>query len=35
MGRHVERMANSALMLNPGYLEGMVNYVKNVGTKGS
>lgn len=34
MGRHVERMANSALMLNPGYLEGMEKYVKNVGGKG-
>ena len=32
--RHVERMANSALMLNPEYQERMVNYVKNIGSKG-
>ncbi|WIW90117.1 enoyl-CoA hydratase/isomerase family protein (plasmid) [Sphingobium sp. V4] len=31
MGRHVERMANSALMLNPAYLEGMERYLKGVG----
>ena len=34
MGRHVERMANSALMLNPEYLEGMERYLKGVGGKG-
>lgn len=33
MGRHVERMANSGLMLNPEYLERMEAYVKNVGGK--
>lgn len=33
MGRHVERMANSALMLNPAYLEGMASYLKGVGGK--
>lgn len=33
MGRHVERMANSALMLNPAYLEGMERYMKGVGSK--
>ncbi len=33
MGRHVERMANSALMLNPAYLEGMEKYLKGVGGK--
>ena len=32
--RHVERMANSALMLNPAYLEGMERYMKGVGGKG-
>ncbi len=31
MGRHVERMANSALMLNPDYLKGMEEYLKGVG----
>jgi len=30
-GRHVERMANSALMLNPDYQEGMRRHVENVG----
>ncbi len=34
MGRHVERMANSALMLNPDYLAGMEKYVKGIGSKG-
>jgi enoyl-CoA hydratase len=34
MGRHVERMANSALMLNPAYLETMERYVANLGKKG-
>jgi enoyl-CoA hydratase/carnithine racemase len=33
-GRHVERMANSALMLNPDYMEKMEAYVKNVGSSG-
>ncbi|PEQ11838.1 enoyl-CoA hydratase [Novosphingobium sp. PC22D] len=32
--RHVERMANSALMLNPDYIKGMEEYLKNVGGKG-
>lgn len=31
--RHVERMANSALMLNPDYLAGMERYMKGVGGK--
>ena len=29
----LERMANSALMLNPAYLEGMERYMKGVGSK--
>jgi enoyl-CoA hydratase/carnithine racemase len=33
MGRHVERMANSALMLNPAYLEGIERYIKKLGAK--
>lgn len=33
MGRHVERMANSALMLNPAYLENMERYMQGVGGK--
>ena len=33
MGRHVERMGNSALMLNPDYLAGMEKYLKGVGGK--
>ncbi|WP_439133734.1 enoyl-CoA hydratase/isomerase family protein [Pseudomaricurvus sp.] len=32
--RHVERMANSALMLNPDYLAMMEKYVSNIGSKG-
>jgi enoyl-CoA hydratase/carnithine racemase len=32
--RHVERMANSALMLNPGYQEGIRKYVENIGSGG-
>jgi enoyl-CoA hydratase len=32
-GRNVERMANSALMLNPAYLEGIEKYIKGVGKK--
>ncbi len=34
LGRHVERMANSALMLNPAYREGLAKYVKGIGGKG-
>jgi enoyl-CoA hydratase len=33
--RHVERMANSALMLNPAYLEGVERYIKDIGGKGA
>jgi enoyl-CoA hydratase len=32
--RNVERMANSALMLNPDYLAGMERYIKGIGGKG-
>ena len=32
--RHVERMANSGLMLNPDYLKGVEEYLKGVGGKG-
>lgn len=32
--RNIERMANSALMLNPAYLEGIERYIKGVGKKG-
>jgi enoyl-CoA hydratase len=32
--RHIERMANSALMLNPSCLKGMEEYLKGVGGKG-
>lgn len=32
--RHVERLANSVLMLDPAYLAGMEQYVKNIGRKG-
>jgi enoyl-CoA hydratase len=32
MARHVERMANSALMLNPAYLEGIERYIKKLGS---
>jgi enoyl-CoA hydratase/carnithine racemase len=32
--RHVERMANSALMLNPDYLARMEEYVGKLGSKG-
>lgn len=31
--RHVERMANSALMLNPAYQAGLAKYLKGVGGK--
>jgi enoyl-CoA hydratase len=34
MGRHVERMANSALMLNADYLATVEQYVKGIGGKG-
>ena len=34
MARHVERMANSALMLNPAYQEGMQKYVDGIGSGG-
>jgi len=34
MGRHVERMANSALMLNPDYLAGMEAYLGRLGSQG-
>lgn len=30
-GRHIERMANSGLMLNPDYLEGVARHVASVG----
>jgi len=33
MGRHVERMANSGLMLNPGYLKTMERYIADLGGK--
>jgi enoyl-CoA hydratase len=33
MGRHVERMANSALMLNPAYLATIEQYIKGIGGK--
>lgn len=33
MARHVERMANSALMLNPAYLETVERYIKGIGGK--
>jgi enoyl-CoA hydratase/carnithine racemase len=32
--RNVERMANSALMLNPDYLAGIERYIRNLGGKG-
>jgi hypothetical protein len=32
--RHVERMANSSLMLSPGYTETMKRYVENIGSGG-
>lgn len=31
--RNIERLANSALMLNPAYLEGIKRYVDGIGTK--
>jgi len=31
--RHVERMANRGLMLNPGYIKGIEEYLKGVGGK--
>jgi enoyl-CoA hydratase/carnithine racemase len=33
MARHVERLANSALMLNPAYLARIEEYVKSIGSK--
>ncbi len=33
--RHVERMANSTLMLNPDYLAGMEKYLAKLGGKGN
>jgi enoyl-CoA hydratase/carnithine racemase len=30
-GRHIERMANSALMLNPSYQEGLKSYIQKIG----
>ena len=33
MARHVERMANSALMLNPAYLENIERYISKLGGK--
>ncbi len=33
-GRHVERMGNSGLMLNPDYLAGLEQYLTGVGGKG-
>jgi enoyl-CoA hydratase len=32
--RNVERMANSALMLNPAYLAGIARYIEGIGGKG-
>lgn len=32
--RHVERMANSTLMLNPDYLAGIEKYIAAIGSKG-
>jgi enoyl-CoA hydratase/carnithine racemase len=32
--RHIERLANSALMLHPDYIEGMKRYVQGIGSKG-
>ncbi len=32
--RHVERMANSALMLNPDYMAGIERYIASIGSKG-
>ena len=34
-GRQVERMANSGLMLNPGYKRRIDEYIANLGSKGS
>lgn len=31
--RNVERMANSSLMLSPGYLEGIERYIRGLGSK--
>lgn len=32
--RNVERLANSALMLNPDYVAGIERYIKSIGSKG-
>ncbi len=32
--RHIERMANSALMLNPDYLAGIERHIKSIGSRG-
>jgi len=32
--RNVERLANSALMLNPEYREGVEKYIAGIGSKG-
>lgn len=32
-GRHIERMANSALMLNPPYRQRIADYIAKIGTK--
>lgn len=32
--RHVERLANSALMLNPDYLEGIRRHIEGIGSQG-
>jgi enoyl-CoA hydratase/carnithine racemase len=32
--RHVERLANSALMLNPSYVAGVEAYLKTIGSRG-
>jgi enoyl-CoA hydratase/carnithine racemase len=31
--RNVERLANSSLMLNPDYIEGMARYIRGIGGK--
>ncbi len=32
--RHIERMANSTLMLSPGYIAGVEKYINAIGSKG-
>jgi len=34
-GRNVERLANSALMLNPDYRAGVEKYIQGIGGKGA